>query len=307
MLLHDPHQGPVEPEVRRPVPPLRRGQGRPAHRRQQRQLRSPGGRHDHRGTAQHAVRRFADPPRPGLCGHGRGALPLRPLPGCRLGRGDHPPPRVGDPGLTVGHRVERGGVRRLARHRPRRHRGDRLRAPARAAVPARARRTPDVRPLRGGRGATRRPSTPTSPASPAWRPSAPRTRTADAAVRCARPTASASGDSAPGCGPRDAPRSSSGWTTRACCPPSRSSSAAPPARPPYSSVCTPGCGSTTTRRGRRCAPSSRSAPRPSRPRTFMSSGTTSGWKAWSAVSPPITQACCRRSRRSWRSCSCAGS
>src|SRR5690606_31281031 len=46
--------------------------------------------------------------------------------------------------------------------------------------------------------------------------------------------------------------------------------------------------------------------RPSRPRTSTSWGTTSGWRAWSAASRPTTRACCRRSRRSSRSCSCAG-
>ena len=49
--------------------------------------------------------------------------------------------------------------------------------------------------------------------------------------------------------------------------------------------------------------SSRSARRPSPTRTCMSSATTSGWRAWSAVSPPTTRACCRPSRRSSRSCS----
>ena len=52
---------------------------------------------------------------------------LRPLPRCRLGGSDHPPPRVGDVGVALGDGVERRGVRRLARHRPRRHRGDRVR------------------------------------------------------------------------------------------------------------------------------------------------------------------------------------
>ncbi|CAK7282233.1 hypothetical protein SGPA1_20199 [Streptomyces misionensis JCM 4497] len=152
MLLHHAHQGAVEPEVRRSEPPLRRRQGGPAHRRQQRQLRRPGGRDDHRGAPEHAVRGLADAPGPRVRGHGRGALPLRPLPRRRLGGGDHPSARLGDPGVPVGDRVQRGGVRRLAGHRPGRHRGDRLRAPARAAVPARARRTPDIRPVRGGRG-----------------------------------------------------------------------------------------------------------------------------------------------------------
>ena len=61
MLLHHAHQGAVQPEVRRPGRPLRRRQGRPADRRQQRQRRGAGGRDDHRGAAQHALRRLAAP------------------------------------------------------------------------------------------------------------------------------------------------------------------------------------------------------------------------------------------------------
>ena len=54
--------------------------------------------------------------------HGRGALPLRPVPRCGLGRGHHPPARVGAAGLAVGDGQQRRGVRRLARDRARRHR-----------------------------------------------------------------------------------------------------------------------------------------------------------------------------------------
>ena len=56
-LLHHADQGAVEPEVQRPGEAVRRRQGRPAHRRQQHQRRGAGGRDDHRGAAQHAVRR----------------------------------------------------------------------------------------------------------------------------------------------------------------------------------------------------------------------------------------------------------
>ena len=85
---------------------------------------------------------YADSPlldRPRLRGHGRGALPRRPLPRRRVGGGHHPPPRGGAPRLAVGDRVECRGVRRLAAGRARRHRRDRLRGPARAARAARAR------------------------------------------------------------------------------------------------------------------------------------------------------------------------
>lgn len=102
------------------------------------------------------------------------------------------------------------------------------------------------------------------------------------------------------------PRSSPGSTPRGCCPPSPSSSAGPAARPRSSSASTRGCGSTPTRRAPRSARSSRSAPPPSRARTSTSSGTTSGWKAWSGASPRTTPGCCRPSRRSSRSSSCAG-
>ena len=258
--------------------PLRRRQGRPAHRRQQRQLRRPGGRDDHRGAAEHAVRGLADAARPRLRGHGRGALPLRPLPRRRLGRGDHPSPRVGDPGVAVGDRVQRRGVRRLAGHRPRRHRGDRLRAPARAAVAARARRAPDVRPVRGGRPRRQR------------RPPRGQPRPRAAGPHGEQPAVVPGPQTRPrhdvreadrererrqraGSGRRAGPRSSSGSTPRACCPRSPSSSAAPAARPPSSSACTRACGSTTTRRARRCARivEERTAVHP-RPRTSTSSG-----------------------------------
>ncbi|CAM5266326.1 hypothetical protein SFIMM107S_04760 [Streptomyces griseus] len=150
MLLHHADQGALQPEVRRSRQAVRRGQGRSADRRQQRQLRGAGGRDDHRGPAEHAVRGLPVALRARLCGHGRGALPLRPFPGRGVGGSDHPPAGVGDAGLPVGDRLQRGGVRRLAGHRARRHRGDRLRAPPGAALAARDGRPQDVRPLRGG-------------------------------------------------------------------------------------------------------------------------------------------------------------
>lgn len=90
-----------------------------------------------------------------------------------------------------------------------------------------------------------------------------------------------------------------------CCPRSPSSSAGPAARPPSSSACTRASGSTTRVPGSGCGRSSRSAPHPSPARTCTSWATTSGWRGWSAASPPTTRACCPPSRRSSRSCSSA--
>ncbi len=85
---------------------------------------------------------------PRLRGDGRGALPRRPDARRRLGGGDHPPARVGGAGLAVGHREQRRGVRRVARHRARRDHHDRRGAATGAALPARDRRPADVRPVR---------------------------------------------------------------------------------------------------------------------------------------------------------------
>ena len=59
VLLHHADQGAVQPEVQRPGRPVRRRAGRPAHRRQRDQRRRAGGGDDHRGAAQHALRRLA--------------------------------------------------------------------------------------------------------------------------------------------------------------------------------------------------------------------------------------------------------
>ena len=148
VLLHHADQGAVEPEVPRPRRALRRRPGRPADRRQQHQRRGAGGRDDHRGAAQHAVRRLAHPPRPGLRGDGRGALPRRPLAGRRVGGGDHPPAGVGGPGVPVGDGVQRRGVRRVAADRARRHHHHRGGAASGAALPARDGRQAAARPVR---------------------------------------------------------------------------------------------------------------------------------------------------------------
>ena len=94
VLLHHADQGAVQPEVQRPGRAARRRQGRPAHRRQRDQRRRAGGGDDHRGAAQHALRRLADARRARLRGDGRGALPGRPVPRRGVGGGDHPPARA---------------------------------------------------------------------------------------------------------------------------------------------------------------------------------------------------------------------
>ena len=80
---------------------------------------------------------------PRLCRARRGALSRRPVPRRGLGRGDHPPAGIRAAGGAVRDGQQCGGVRRLARPGPRRHHGDRRRAPAGAALAAHAgRRAP---------------------------------------------------------------------------------------------------------------------------------------------------------------------
>ena len=118
------------------------------------QLRGAGGGDDHRGAAQHDLRRLGDPGQPRLRGDGRGALPGRPVPRGGLGGGDHRARRVDPGGRAVGDGEQRRGVRRLAVRGARRDGRGRLRAAAGAAVPARAGRHAAVRPVRR-RGADR--------------------------------------------------------------------------------------------------------------------------------------------------------
>ena len=193
MLLHHADQGAVQPEVRRPGPPLRAGPGRPADRGQQHQRRGAGGGDDHRGAAQHAVRRLAHPVRARLCGPRRGALPGRPVPRRGLGRSDHPPAGVGPGGRAVRHGQQRRGVRRLAGPGARRHHGDRGRAPAGAAVAAHAGRRPALRPVHGVRPGPRRPGT-ARPGEPRTAPAGPAGRLGGAQGACpARPGRAAAG------------------------------------------------------------------------------------------------------------------
>ena len=232
------------------------GQGRPADRRQRRQRRRARGRDDHRGAAQHALRRLPGDRRARLRGHGRGALPRRPVPRRGLGGGDHPPPAVGHPGLAVGDGQQRRGVRRLAGHRPRR-----------------TRRSSSARCARSRCGSTcwsatgcstcSRCARPRTPASTASTPRALSTRERGASVvdpelvRYVReherridswhgggPAASRRATTRTGraTGRRRAPTSSPGWTTPGCCRRSPSSSAATAATPPSTSACWPGCG-----------------------------------------------------------------
>ena len=122
-----------------------------------RQRRGARGRDDHRGAAQHAVRRVPDAARPRLRRDGRGALPRRPRPGGGVGGDHHPPARVGGAGLAVGDGVQRRGVRRVAGDRARRHHHHRRGAPAGAALPARHGRPAPARPVRRAPTSTRRP------------------------------------------------------------------------------------------------------------------------------------------------------
>ena len=192
------------------------------------------------------------PRRPRLRRDGRGALPLRPVPRRGLGGGDHPPARVGAPGVAVGDGEQRRGVRRLAGHRARRHRGDRRGAPAGAAVAARDGRRPAVRPVRRGpqrQGRHRQGQPRAGAAGPRAGPVRPGRPRSDRRRGGRRPRAGARRRAGSTC--------SSGSTPRGCCPRSRSSSAGPAATPPCSSACTPGCGCSRPRSGPRSAPSSR--------------------------------------------------
>ena len=249
-VLHDADQGAVQPEVRRPRRAVRPEEGRPADRRQRDQRRRPRGGDDHRGAAQHALRRLPGDRRPRLRGHGRGPLPRRPVPRRRLGRGDHPPPAVGHPRLAVGDRQQRRGVRRVAGDGARPHEGRRQRGAPRSAVAAHARGQPRVRPVlaapgraRGGAGAHPARAVHARARRLRRRPRAgplrPRARAADRLLARGRARApgAATAPTGPGTGRRPGPTSSPGWTTPACCPRSPSSSAATAATPPSTSAC----------------------------------------------------------------------
>ena len=125
-VLHRPDEGAEQPEVPGVRGRIRRERGRSAHRRHQHQLGRAHRGDDHRGAAQHAVRRLRPPHRPRVRGDGRGALPRRPVPRRGVGGGHHPPPRARAARVAERHGVERRGVRRLAAGGARRDRGDRV-------------------------------------------------------------------------------------------------------------------------------------------------------------------------------------
>ena len=280
------------------------------------QRRGAGRRDDHRGAAQHALRRVADPAGPRLRGHGRGALPRRPDARRGVGGGDHPPARVGDARLAVGDGLQRRGVRRVAGHRPRRDHHDRRGAATGAAVPARDGRPPAARPLRllrrrrqrGLREGGRR-STTSSPGSPATTGPAP----ADA-----RPALAAQGQARVVEEPARGRQRSSGVDPQ----PGRRGRAARPrgllpaivfifSRAGCDAAVTqclrPTSGSPTAGGARRDLRVRRGrVPAPCPRRTCTCSATTSSSTASPAASPRTTPGCCRRSRGASRSCSSAG-
>ena len=207
--------------------------GRPADRRQQRQRRRAGRGDDHRGAAEHAVRRLAHADGPRLRRPRRGALPGRPLPRRGLGRGDHPPARVG------------AGGRRC----PRRSATPRSSATGwpRCAAAPRSSSTSTGRCRCGstcwpGAGCTTCSPTTSTPGQPRADPDgAARRRLARQAPpgRPGRRAAPARAGSPPPYRPEvDRPAG----RRRACCPRSRSSSAGPAATRPSSSAWPPGCG-----------------------------------------------------------------
>ena len=222
------------------------------------------------------------PGRPRLRGHGRGPLPGRPLPRRRVGGSHHPPAQRGPGGLAERHGLQRRGVRRLAGHRPRADRRDRLRAPAGAALAARDGGPEDRGPvcrrhhLRRDRPAAGEPVRPPPRPPPTARHAAAdrrapggrlrgqpgtavhgpgrepdelprplrprRPEPAPPAQRSAAATTPRRAASAARSGRPAGRRSSPAWTGRTCCRPSPSSSPAPAATPPWPSASRPGSG-----------------------------------------------------------------
>ena len=199
-------------------------------------------------------------------GHGRGALPRRPLAWRGVGGGHHPPARVGRGRLVVGDRVQRRGVRRLAQRGSRRQRHHRRGAAPGPAVPARDGRRPALRPVRGhptssagadGSEARREgPAIGGLPTSGLRGPDSTRPRARQPGADAGGPRRLADGSEPAITGPGAAAtggrpvgrwcRVGSTWSTvstpRRCCRRSCSSSAARAATPPSSSASAPTCG-----------------------------------------------------------------
>ena len=315
VLLHHADQGAVEPEVRRPRRAARRRRGRPAHRGHRRQRRRARRRDDHRGAAQHALRRGARARRARLRRDGRGALPRRPVPRRRVG-GGHPPPArrtSGWPRLsaTVSNAEEFGDWLVEVR-------GDTT------VVVDEHRPVPLWQHMIVGLAGCSTCS-PRSDGAAGDEPREGRPDAREGRAEVDREAAIRRGRSGPpprrgrdgsrrrngrrddrGAGPRRGPgrsgspaarrrgsTSSSGSTRPGCCPRSRSSSAGPAATPPSTSACAPGCGSPTPRRSTRSARSSTAPHRDlpdARPRRAGLLGVARG--ASSAASPPTTPGCC---------------
>ncbi len=221
-LLHHAAQGAVEPEVRGTGRHLRGGARRAADRRHHAAAAGAGGRHDHRGAAQHAAGGLGPAREPAHGRARRGPLHSGPLPGRGLGGGARPLPTRGPLRLPLGHREQRRRARRLAAlgpgghlHHRRAPPADRPAPPLRRAPP-RGRRDAAVPPAAGER-ATRR-------GGPAHRPGG-----AAGAPDGAAPRTGGGGGRACPTGRPGAPRWSRSSSTARCCRRSSSSSAAPPA------------------------------------------------------------------------------
>ena len=111
--LHDPPQGPEQPEIQRLHPPVRRRPGGHPHRRREGQPRRPHPGHDHRDPAEPAVHRAAAGHRHG--GPGRVPLPGRRGARHRLGRDRHQRAADDPTGGALGHGQQPARDRRLDR------------------------------------------------------------------------------------------------------------------------------------------------------------------------------------------------
>ena len=273
-----------------------------------RQRRGAGRRDDHRGAAQHALRRLPDARRPRLRGDGRGALPRRPVPRRGLGGGDHPP---------AGRRPRWCRCRRRSATRRSSATGStpcaatpRSSSPEHRPVPLWQHvlvGPPDVRPVRGRDDADHRATDGrVAPARPEVnRELRSRPATAADGARPARPRAAASRAAAPAAA-RPSRADVVEQLDRAGLLPaitfifSRAGCDAAVAAVPVRRA----CGSPRPRRRDeiRAFVEERTRRHPRRgPGTSWATG--SGSTASSAASPPTTPACCRPSRRSSRSSS----